>query len=152
MSTSTTTPWSGVPGGQQDPGDTSVAISSSKTVTVLEMRAKKSPHHPSLSQPPTRKDPISRKRSQKRKRKKGLLRLRVLPLRHLRPVQVHQRMKMEKEEEEAERMLSLDERKRKYNSFKADNNKAPTEEDLEAYYMKRKRDNDPMAQFLTKKM
>ena len=60
--------------------------------------------------------------------------------------------KLEKEEKEAERMLSLDERKRKYNSFKADNNKAPTEEDLEAYYMKRKRDNDPMAEFLTKKM
>ena len=59
--------------------------------------------------------------------------------------------KLEREEAEAERMLSQDERKRKYNSFKSDNNKAPTEEDMEAFYMKRKRDNDPMAQFLSKK-
>ena len=47
-------------------------------------------------------------------------------------------------------MMNMDERKRKYNSFKGDNNKAPTEEDLEAYHMKRQRDNDPMAQFLSK--
>ena len=58
--------------------------------------------------------------------------------------------RLEEEDREAERMTKMDERKRKYNSFKGDNNKAPTEEDLEAYYMKRQRDNDPMAQFLSK--
>ena len=58
--------------------------------------------------------------------------------------------KLEAEEREAEKMMNTDERKRKYNSFKGDNNKAPTDEDLEAYYMKRQRENDPMAQFLSK--
>jgi len=58
--------------------------------------------------------------------------------------------RLEKNEKAAERMLTTDERKRSYNSFKADDNKVVTEEDMEAYYMKRKRDNDPMANFLSK--
>merc|ERR1711976_140261 len=58
--------------------------------------------------------------------------------------------RLEEEELEAERVMKMDERKRKYNSFKGDSNQAPTEEDLEAYYIKRQRDNDPMAQFLSK--
>ena len=58
--------------------------------------------------------------------------------------------KLDEEEKQAARMMSMDERKRSYNSFKGDDNKAPTEEDLEAYYMKRRRDNDPMAEFLSK--
>lgn len=36
----------------------------------------------------------------------------------------------------------VDERKRKYNSMYE--TKKPTEEEMEAYYMKRKRDFDPM--------
>lgn len=39
-----------------------------------------------------------------------------------------------------------DERKRKYNSMY--NVKAPTEEEMEAYFMKRKRSDDPMASFI----
>ena len=56
--------------------------------------------------------------------------------------------KLEKEEAEAERVMNMDEKKRPYNSMKGDSNKAPTEEDMEAYYMKRRREDDPMAQFL----
>ncbi|XP_023337421.1 pre-mRNA-splicing factor SLU7-like [Eurytemora carolleeae] len=54
--------------------------------------------------------------------------------------------KLEAEQAEAERMLKTDERKRPYNSM--GEAKAPTEEDLEAYYLKRQRSDDPMANFL----
>lgn len=51
----------------------------------------------------------------------------------------------DKHNKEAERMLQLDERKRPYNSmFEA---KKPTEEEVEAYLMKRRREEDPMASF-----
>lgn len=56
-----------------------------------------------------------------------------------------------KDEEErvkkVDRLLAMDERKRPYNSMTAEN-KAPNEEEMEAYYMKRKRDEDPMAAFM----
>lgn len=46
----------------------------------------------------------------------------------------------------AERLLVMDERKRPYNSmYEA---KAPTEEEMEAYYLKRKREEDPMSDFV----
>lgn len=46
---------------------------------------------------------------------------------------------------EAERILRMDERKRPYNSmFQV---KKPTDEEMEAYYMKKKRADDPMADF-----
>nr|CAD7394023.1 unnamed protein product [Timema cristinae] len=56
---------------------------------------------------------------------------------------------LEQEEEnqkEAQRLLSIDERKRPYNSmFEV---KKPTDEEIEAYLMMRRRDEDPMAQFM----
>ncbi|XP_030750225.1 pre-mRNA-splicing factor Slu7-like [Sitophilus oryzae] len=52
----------------------------------------------------------------------------------------------EQHQKQADYLLSLDERKRPYNSmFEA---KKPTEEEIEAYYLKRKREEDPMSQFL----
>lgn len=53
-------------------------------------------------------------------------------------------------ERQAEEMLAIDERKRKYNSSKSDANeyKEPTEEELEAYRLKKHRHEDPMAQFM----
>jgi pre-mRNA-processing factor SLU7 len=51
----------------------------------------------------------------------------------------------EKRLRQVDRLMSLDERKRPYNSMVE--SKAPNEEELEAYYMKRKRDEDPMAFF-----
>lgn len=54
----------------------------------------------------------------------------------------------EKHNMTAERLLSIDERKRPYNSmFEV---KAPTEEEVEAYLMKRRRDDDPMLAFMDK--
>lgn len=45
-------------------------------------------------------------------------------------------------------MKNVDERKRKYNSMY--DAKAPTEEDMEAYHIKRSREEDPMLQFMKK--
>ncbi|KAL7049769.1 hypothetical protein ACKWTF_003839 [Chironomus riparius] len=58
---------------------------------------------------------------------------------------------LEKEEarlREFEEMKNVDERKRKYNSMY--DAKAPTEEEVEAYHMKRSRAEDPMLQFMGK--
>lgn len=53
-------------------------------------------------------------------------------------------------ERRAGEMLEIDERKRKYNSMNTDTNefKEPTEEELEAYRLKKHRHEDPMAQFM----
>lgn len=50
--------------------------------------------------------------------------------------------------EKIEHLLSLDERKRPYNSMY--DVKVPTEQDIEAYMMKRRREDDPMLQFMDK--
>ncbi|KAK2707206.1 pre-mRNA-splicing factor SLU7-like [Artemia franciscana] len=56
------------------------------------------------------------------------------------------RLKLAIEKEEKDTEIELDERKRKYNSkYEA---KAPTEEEMEAYRMKRKHFEDPMTDFM----
>ena len=57
--------------------------------------------------------------------------------------------KLERENAEADRLARMDERKRPYNSMV--DSKAPTEEEMEAYALKRQRSDDPMAAFLGKK-
>ncbi|XP_047531153.1 pre-mRNA-splicing factor Slu7 isoform X1 [Vanessa atalanta] len=52
----------------------------------------------------------------------------------------------ERKQKHAEYLLSVDERKRPYNSMMEV--KEPTEEEMEAYMMKRRREEDPMSQFL----
>lgn len=52
----------------------------------------------------------------------------------------------ERQQKRADYLLSVDERKRPYNSMLEV--KAPTEEEMEAYQMKRRREEDPMSQFL----
>ncbi|KAG7200868.1 hypothetical protein KM043_003231 [Ampulex compressa] len=54
--------------------------------------------------------------------------------------------KEERNQREGQRLLEMDERKRPYNSMYSA--KELTEEEIEAYQMKRKRDEDPMADFL----
>lgn len=54
--------------------------------------------------------------------------------------------KEEKNTKQADRVLKMDERKRPYNSMYE--TKELTAEEIEAYQMKRKRDEDPMAHFL----
>jgi len=59
--------------------------------------------------------------------------------------------KQEEEEKKADQILSMDERKRTYNSMGGmDDNKQMTEAEMEAYYRKRQRTDDPMAAFLGK--
>ena len=57
-----------------------------------------------------------------------------------------------KEEEEREKevddIMALDERKRPYQSMRAEQSREPTEEEMEAYYMRKRRKEDPMAQFV----
>lgn len=55
--------------------------------------------------------------------------------------------KEEEQQKEAERLLAMDERKRPYNSMYEV--KKISEEEMEAYYMKKRRDEDPMAQFIS---
>ena len=55
--------------------------------------------------------------------------------------------KLDKEEKEAD--ATKDDRKRGYNSLEAQgSSKAPTEAEMEAYYRKRQRADDPMAKYL----
>lgn len=54
--------------------------------------------------------------------------------------------KEEANQKEADRLLAMDERKRPYNSMCEV--KAPTEEEMEAYFIKRQRPDDPMAGFI----
>lgn len=54
--------------------------------------------------------------------------------------------KEEENEKEADRLMQMDERKRPYNSMYEV--KRPTLDEIEAFQMKRKRDDDPMAEFL----
>lgn len=56
---------------------------------------------------------------------------------------------LEKEEErikEVDRIMKMDERKRPYNSMYEV--AKPTDEEIEAYHMKKRRDDDPMANFI----
>ncbi|KAL1122439.1 hypothetical protein AAG570_002770 [Ranatra chinensis] len=53
--------------------------------------------------------------------------------------------KEDEQRREAERLLNMDERKRPYNSMVEVHK--PTDIEMEAYYMKKRRDEDPMAQF-----
>lgn len=86
----------------------------------------------------------SRKRDKKRKKKKKQ--------KDKRKTKDKLQMALEAEDqraEEFEETMALDERKRKYNSmYEA---KVPTEEEMEAYKIKRYREEDPMAQFMSKK-
>ncbi|XP_031564412.1 pre-mRNA-splicing factor SLU7-like [Actinia tenebrosa] len=54
----------------------------------------------------------------------------------------------EKQQLAAERLLLMDERKRPYNSMRASDTKEVTEEELEAYRIKRRQEDDPMKDFL----
>ena len=57
-------------------------------------------------------------------------------------------MAEEEREKEVARLMTMDERKRPYHSMKADQSREPTEEEMEAFRLKRRRMEDPMADFL----
>ena len=57
--------------------------------------------------------------------------------------------KQDQEEKNVKELMSMDERKRPYNSMQAvQDDKEVSEAQMEAYYRKRQRAEDPMAQFL----
>jgi pre-mRNA-processing factor SLU7 len=56
----------------------------------------------------------------------------------------------ELEEQRAEQLLSMDERSRPYNHAMKHSYSEPTEEEIEAYQMKKRNREDPMADFLAK--
>ena len=68
----------------------------------------------------------------------GLLLIRVSILQALRKEEKHRR--------EADRLLAMDERKRPYNSLRGDYREV-TEEEMEAFRMKRRNADDPMNSF-----
>ena len=51
-------------------------------------------------------------------------------------------------EKEVDLLMSIDERKRPYHSMRAESGREPTEEEMEAFRLKRRRTDDPMAQFI----
>ena len=57
---------------------------------------------------------------------------------------------LKKLDERDKQQQETDDRKRKYNSFQADS-EMPTEEEMEAYRMKKARDEDPMAKIIALK-
>lgn len=90
----------------------------------------------------TKKKDKKRKQKEKRKNKKKAAKAQL---------QDKLQEALEKEEQkrkEAEKLLQIDERKRPYNSMYEE--KELTAEEIEAYQMKRKREDDPMADFLNK--
>ena len=56
-------------------------------------------------------------------------------------------IEQEKREKEVDALMSVDERKRPYHSMRAESGREPTEEEMEAFRLKRRRADDPMAQF-----
>ncbi|XP_022920715.2 pre-mRNA-splicing factor Slu7 [Onthophagus taurus] len=84
------------------------------------------------------------KKSKKKNKKKKLK-----EKKKLKKVEDKLQKALEKEDEQqkfAGEILKMDERKRPYNSMYEV--KKPTEEEMEAYYMKRRREDDPMNQFI----
>lgn len=86
-----------------------------------------------------------RSKSEKKKKKKN--KKKKKDKRKIEKDKLSEALKDEEESQRrAEHLLSVDERKRPYNSmFEV---KKPTEEEIEAYYLKRRREEDPMNQFM----
>ena len=57
---------------------------------------------------------------------------------------------LRKLDERDKKQIEVDDRKRKYNSLQTDG-EMPTEEEMEAYRMKKARDEDPMAKIIALK-
>ena len=57
-------------------------------------------------------------------------------------------IEQERKEKEVDVLMSVDERKRPYHSMRAESGREPTEEEMEAFRMKRRRVDDPMVQFI----
>lgn len=120
--------------------------SSSKLKDTVDVTEPTIPHHSlsSSSSSESESESKSKKKSKKKKKKKKLKK-------KAKKEEVKDALKraLEKEDErlkEVDRIMNMDERKRPYNSM-YDVSK-PTEEEIEAYHMKKRKDDDPMANFV----
>lgn len=108
------------------------------------LEKEKSPESPDPSSSSSSTDNEEKRRSRKRDKKKK-------KQKDKRKIKDKLQLALEAEDlrnKEYEETMALDERKRKYNSmYEA---KEPTEEEIEAWKMKRAREEDPMAQFIMK--
>lgn len=88
-------------------------------------------------------------RSSKKKKKKNKKKKRKMRNREKEKTDLEKALEAEeKHQRNVDRMLEVDERKRSYNSmFEV---KQPTEEEVEAYLLKRRREDDPMLAFMDK--
>lgn len=88
-----------------------------------------------------------RSKSEKKKKKKPKKKRKELKEKNIEKDKLSEALKEEEESQKrADHLLSMDERKRPYNSmFEV---KKPSEEEIEAYYLKRRREEDPMNQFM----
>ncbi|XP_076759279.1 pre-mRNA-splicing factor Slu7 [Xylocopa sonorina] len=89
------------------------------------------------------------KRKEKKQKQKEKRKNRKMTAKIQEQDKLQQALQKESERQrEAERLLQMDERKRPYNSMYEV--KPPTSDEIEAFQMKRKREEDPMAEFLNK--
>lgn len=122
----------------EESGSSSSSSSSSESSSDSEEERKKS----KKSKKKRKKEKRRQKREEKKRQKQAEKSAKVKDKLQL------ALMAEEEHQRRAGELLKMDERKRPYNSmFEA---KAPTEEQMEAYQMKRRRDEDPMLQFMDK--
>lgn len=106
-------------------------------------------HHSLSSQPSSSSSESENKRKEKSKKKKKKKKKTKKNKVTKDDIKDEFKKALEKEEErlkEVDRIMKLDERKRPYNSMYEV--AKPTDEEIEAYHMKKRRDEDPMSNFM----
>ncbi|GBM01927.1 Pre-mRNA-splicing factor SLU7 [Araneus ventricosus] len=130
------------------------ALQESSSLSLLEQKNTISEvqNHEEVSQDSTpSQDTVSKRKKDKKHKKKKKKKLHHSSDSDDSESEKKKKLKKALEEEDesqkkAEELLSMDERKRPYNSMYEV--KAPSEEQMEAYYIKRQRPEDPMSAFL----
>lgn len=119
---------------------------SSLTETTSEAELVASQHSSSLSLSSSESEKKVKPNSKKKKKKKKKMKKKKASKEEIKD---ELKKALEKEEErlkEVDRIMKMDERKRPYNSMY--DVAKPTDEEIEAYHMKKRRDEDPMAKFV----
>ncbi len=115
----------------------SIKSSSESESSSDENKSNKKSKNSKKDKKKNKKKKLKEKRREKKKRKKSVDKL-------------EEALQAEDEHNKrVDQLMSIDERKRPYNSMYEV--KAPTEEELEAFMIKRAREEDPMLQFMSKK-
>ncbi|XP_059052996.1 pre-mRNA-splicing factor Slu7 [Achroia grisella] len=138
----------------QEPNTTATKVTAEKKEKAKSDKSDSSSSESSSDSSSSDSEPEIRskteKTSKKKKNKKKAKKKKKKDLKKEKRVEDKLKKALEKEERQQKRadyLLSVDERKRPYNSMVEV--KAPTEDEMEAYMMKRRREEDPMSQFLS---